>query len=107
MTGPMSMTDEKEIEQRRLAEKKAYRLTLTGDVGALMEALKRQSPEAWQSYIATVRQEGTIEDETYSTILKTAFALFPGRGTQEIVDLLRRMLDMVREEFGMENGGEK
>jgi len=98
------VTDEKEIEQRRLAERRAYRLTLTDDAHKLMEVLKLQSLEDWKSYLRTVEHEGTIEAQTYNTILRTAFALFPGRQTQEIVDLLGRMLDMVREELGMEKG---
>jgi hypothetical protein len=100
----MSMTDNKEVEQRRLAERRAYRMTLTDDANRLMEALKHQPQEAWQSYIRTVEHEGMIEGQTYNTILRTSFTLFPGRQTQEIVDLLGRMLDMVREELGMENG---
>ena len=66
-----------------------------------MEALKHQSQEVWQSYIRTVEHEGMIEGQTYNTILRTASA---ERNTREIVDLLRRMLDMVRGELGMDNG---
>jgi len=101
------MADEKEIEQRRLAEKKAHRMTLTGDVNDLIDALKRQSPEAWQSYLKTVEHEGRIEASAYHTILQTAFGLFPGRETNEITDLLRRMLDMVRDELRNDGGHAK
>jgi hypothetical protein len=96
------MTDDEEVKQRRLAEWRAYRLTLTGDANRLMEALKR--PEAWQSYRKTVEQEGIIEAEPFNTIHKTAYSLFPGRNTQDMMALLQRMLDMVREELGKENG---
>lgn len=99
------MTNEKEVEQRRLAEWKAHLLTLTDDANKLMEALKRQSPEAWQSYRKTVEQGGTIEDEPFDTILQTAYSLFPGRRTKEITDLLQRMLDMVRKELGKGDWG--
>jgi hypothetical protein len=99
------MTDEREAGQRRLAEWKAHLLTLTDDANKLMEALKRQSPEAWRGYRNTVEQEGTIEDEPFDTILQTAFSLFPGRKTKEITDLLQRMLDMVRAEPGKEDWG--
>jgi hypothetical protein len=99
------MTDDEEVKQRRLAEWRAYLLTLTGDANRLIEALKRQSPEAWQSYRKTVEQEGIIEAEPFNTIHKTAYSLFPGRKTQDMMDLLQRMLDMVREELGKENGG--
>ncbi|MBR1124348.1 hypothetical protein JQ628_22660 [Bradyrhizobium lablabi] len=99
------MTDEKEIKQRRLAERKAYRLTLTADASKLMDVLKRRSPEIWQRYRKTVEEEGIIEDEPFSTILRTAFSLFPERKTHEITDLLRRMLDMVRAELGMKDRG--
>ena len=91
------MADDKESEQRRLAERRAYRLTLTGDVSELIDVLKRQSPEAWQSYLKTVEEEGEIEASTYRTILQTAFSIFPGSGAQETTDLLRRMVDMVRD----------
>jgi hypothetical protein len=95
------MADSDEVKRQRLARKRAYRLTLTGDADRLMQTLKHQSPEAWQSYTRTVEQEGQIEAQTYDTILQTAFKLFQGRGTGEIVDLLSRMLEMAREKLGM------
>jgi hypothetical protein len=96
------MTDDKEIEQRRIAERRAYRLTLTDDASRLMEALKLQHPEAWQSYRETVDAEGNVEGESWTKIVRLAFELFPGRTTQDISDLLSRMLHMVRDELGKE-----
>jgi hypothetical protein len=41
------MSDEKDIQQRRLAERRARLLALTGDVRKLMETLKRDLPDEW------------------------------------------------------------
>ncbi|TQF39245.1 hypothetical protein UNPF46_13880 [Bradyrhizobium sp. UNPF46] len=95
------MTDEKEIRQRRLAERRADRLALTDDVRKLMETLRCDSPDEWRIYRATVDQEGDIDVDTYNKILQTLFTLFPERKTtREIADLLERMMEMVREELG-------
>jgi hypothetical protein len=94
------MTGEKDIQQRRLAERRAHRLALTDDVKRLMEALNRDSPEEWRSYRATVDQEGILEADVHNRIIQTAFALFPGRETRDIADLLERMIEMTRSELG-------
>jgi len=97
------MTGDKETEQRRLAEWKAHLLSLTPDASTLMETLRRQHQEAWQSYVRTVAQEGTIEGDTFDTIHRTAYSLFPGRKTKDIINLLDQMLNMVRQELGKES----
>ena len=91
----------REIERQRLAAKKAHRLALSGDVERLMGVLKHESPEVWQSYSRTVAQEGQIEADTFNTIHQTVLRLFDAPGTEQICDLLRRMLEMTRSELGM------
>ncbi|WP_194469774.1 hypothetical protein [Bradyrhizobium sp. CCBAU 51753] len=98
------MTDEKEIQARRLAEKKAYRLTLTGDAAELIKTLKERSPEAWRSYVRTVEQQAKIKPKVFDVIYHTVLALFPGRDTEQVVDLIARMLEMVQQELRDEEG---
>jgi hypothetical protein len=95
----MPMTDDKEIGQRRLAERKAYLLTLTGDTNKVIEGLKLRAPEAWQRFCKAVELEGTIEADVESAILQSARALFPGIKLIQVADLLIRMMDIVREEL--------
>ncbi|MFB6448178.1 hypothetical protein [Bradyrhizobium tunisiense] len=100
------MIGEKDIQQRRSAERRARRLALTDDVKRLMETLKRDSPDEWRGYRSTVEQEGILDAGTYNKILQTLFALFPERKeTQQISDLLERMIEMTRKELGKGDWG--
>jgi hypothetical protein len=101
----ISMTDDKEVEQQRLAERKAYLLTFTGDTNRLIEALKLRAPEAWQRFCKTVEDEGIIEPDVENSILQTTRSLFPGRKLVQMTDLLIGMIHIVREEVGEKNGG--
>jgi hypothetical protein len=93
------MTDDKEIEQQRLAERKAYLLTLTGDTNKVIEALKLRAPEAWQRFCKAVEVEGIIEADVENAILQSTRSLFPGIKLIQVADLLIRMMDIVREEL--------
>lgn len=93
-----------EIELRRIAERKAFRLTLTDDARKLMELLKQQSPETLESCRNSFKQETMIEGRAYDTIHQTAYALFHGRKTGEMIDLMARMFELVEEDLDRDAG---
>ncbi|WP_145659040.1 hypothetical protein [Bradyrhizobium stylosanthis] len=100
------MTSDKDIQQRRLAGRRAVRLALTDDVIRFMETLRRDCPDEWRDYLLTVEREGILDAGTYNKILQTLFAFFPERkATQEIADLLERMMEITRKDLGKGDWG--
>jgi hypothetical protein len=104
MSGYLSMTDDKKNEELRLAERKAYLLTLTGDTNRLIEAMKLGAPEAWSRFCRTVEKEGIIDPDVDNAILEMTRRLFPGLKLVQMSDLLIRMVQIVREEQDKKTG---